>query len=70
MLEQNNRETIYITCCDCGDEFPFEPGEQLYFQRHFLNLPRRCAPCRLARKINLLQKQTPSWAVGKGEVVE
>ena len=68
MKEQNGPETIFIVCCDCGSSFPFEPGEQRFYSERSLNLPRRCPSCRLARKIKLLQKQTPSWGSRQGEV--
>lgn len=40
-----------ITCLDCGQSFVFTADEQeRYQQRGFLNEPKRCAPCRAARK--------------------
>lgn len=41
-----------ITCLDCGAEFNFTAADQ---ERHarlgFRNEPKRCAPCRAARKV-------------------
>jgi len=40
-----------LTCADCGAGFTFTAGEQERFQQlGFTNEPRRCAPCRAARK--------------------
>ena len=40
-----------ITCVECGQAFVFSAGEQeTYHQRGFMNEPKRCAPCRSARK--------------------
>lgn len=40
-----------ITCVDCGTEFTFSSGEQeRYAQLGFTNEPKRCGPCRQAKK--------------------
>jgi CxxC-x17-CxxC domain-containing protein len=40
-----------ITCSDCGNAFTFSGEEQeLFAQRGYTNEPKRCAPCRQARK--------------------
>jgi CxxC-x17-CxxC domain-containing protein len=40
-----------ISCVECENTFVFTAQEQeLYQQRGFLNEPKRCAPCRSARK--------------------
>lgn len=40
-----------ITCVECGTSFVFTAHEQeTYQQRGFMNEPKRCAPCRSARK--------------------
>ncbi len=40
-----------ITCLDCGSEFTFTSGEQERFaQLGFTNEPKRCPPCRAAKK--------------------
>ncbi len=36
-----------LTCIDCGGEFVFSAGEQLFFQlKQFQHEPKRCPPCR------------------------
>ena len=40
-----------ISCVDCGSEFTFTSGEQeRYAQLGFTNEPKRCGPCRAAKK--------------------
>ena len=39
-----------LTCIACKSEFTFTAGEQLFFhQRQFMNLPKRCKPCKAKR---------------------
>ena len=40
-----------IQCCDCGATFTFSAEEQeLFASRGYTNDPKRCIPCRQARK--------------------
>jgi CxxC-x17-CxxC domain-containing protein len=40
-----------LACVDCGSEFTFSSGEQERFaQLGFTNEPKRCGPCRQAKK--------------------
>jgi CxxC-x17-CxxC domain-containing protein len=40
-----------ITCLDCKNEFVFTAGEQEFYERKgFRETPKRCRPCREARK--------------------
>lgn len=40
-----------LTCMDCGSSFIFTAGEQeFHASKGFTNDPRRCPPCRSARK--------------------
>ncbi len=40
-----------IKCCDCGTEFVFTVKEQeFYAEKGFTNEPKRCKPCRDAKK--------------------
>jgi CxxC-x17-CxxC domain-containing protein len=39
-----------LKCVDCGSEFVFTAGEQLFFhEREFKNLPKRCRACKEKR---------------------
>lgn len=39
-----------LTCADCGSEFIFTAGEQLFFfDKQFKNDPKRCKPCKFKR---------------------
>ncbi len=40
-----------ITCADCGQEFTFTASEQAFYaEKGFTDAPKRCKPCRQARK--------------------
>ena len=40
-----------LACVDCGGEFTFTSGEQEHYaQLGFTNEPKRCGPCRAAKK--------------------
>jgi len=39
-----------LTCVDCGNEFIFTAGEQLFFnEKKFTNDPKRCKQCKAKR---------------------
>jgi CxxC-x17-CxxC domain-containing protein len=39
-----------LKCIDCGAEFTFTAGEQLFFHdKNFRNEPKRCKPCKAQR---------------------
>jgi CxxC-x17-CxxC domain-containing protein len=39
-----------LTCVDCGTEFTWTAGEQLFFaDKNFKNEPKRCKPCKMKR---------------------
>jgi CxxC-x17-CxxC domain-containing protein len=39
-----------LTCADCGGEFIFTAGEQIFFfDKQFKNDPKRCKPCKSKR---------------------
>ena len=39
-----------INCMDCGGDFVFTAGEQLFFfDKQFKNDPKRCKPCKAKR---------------------
>ena len=45
-----------LTCSNCNGEFIFSAGEQLFFfDKHFINDPRRCKACKTKR----LNKKSP-----------
>lgn len=41
---------IQITCSDCGQDFTFTAADQTFFQERGYSTPKRCKPCRLAKK--------------------
>jgi len=46
----NEFEDRTLNCCDCHKDFVFDKGEQEFFQRKEFSDPRRCKPCRVAKK--------------------
>ena len=43
---------LEITCAECGEPFPFTEREQDYYRERGLSHPKRCKPCRDARRQN------------------
>ena len=51
-----------ITCADCGQEFTFTSSEQAFYaEKGFTDSPKRCKPCRQARKA---QRNAQSYGDG------
>ena len=50
--EISNMPDMEITCAECGNTFPFTEREQEYYQERNLTHPKRCKPCRDARRSN------------------
>ncbi len=42
--------SIQLTCSDCGQEFTFSSEDQAFFQERGYSTPKRCKPCRQAKK--------------------
>jgi len=51
-----------LKCVDCGDEFTWSSGEQLFFISKGLATPKRCPKCRTFRKLTIAHNQ----GVGNG----
>lgn len=43
-------ENIQLTCSDCGQEFTFTSEDQAFFRERGYSTPKRCKPCRQAKK--------------------
>ncbi len=53
-----------LTCVDCGSEFIWTAGEQLFFaDKQFKNEPKRCKACKASRA-----SRTPGGSSGQGRV--
>ena len=50
--EISDMPDMEITCAECGNTFPFTEREQEYYQERNLTHPKRCKPCRDARRSN------------------
>ncbi len=54
-----------LACADCGGEFIFTAGEQLFFSdKQFKNDPKRCKPCKSKRSGAALTAGTGLAAAG------
>jgi CxxC-x17-CxxC domain-containing protein len=48
-----------LTCADCGTDFLFTAGEQIFFQeKNFRNPPRRCKSCK-SKHVPMLRTPHP-----------
>ncbi len=43
-----------LVCADCGSEFTFSSGEQMFFHGKGLAEPKRCKVCRRIRRQSLV----------------
>src|SRR3954462_14643192 len=41
---------IQLQCSDCGQEFTFTAADQAFFSERGFSTPKRCKPCRMAKK--------------------
>lgn len=41
---------LQLTCSDCGQEFTFTAADQAFFSERGFSTPKRCKPCRQAKK--------------------
>jgi CxxC-x17-CxxC domain-containing protein len=56
-----------LTCVDCGGEFVFTAGEQLFFMdKQFKNDPKRCKPCKSRRSAAAAGNVTGSGPAAAG----
>ena len=54
-----------LTCADCGQQFIFTAGEQIFFfDKQFKNDPKRCKPCKGKRSGALLRPGSGPAAAG------
>ena len=50
--EQSPMPDLEITCAECATPFAFTEREQEYYRERNLTHPKRCKPCRDARRAN------------------
>jgi CxxC-x17-CxxC domain-containing protein len=54
-----------LTCTDCGGEFIFTAGEQVFFfDKQFKNDPKRCKPCKSKRSVGAVKPGDGPAAAG------
>lgn len=59
---------LVIVCCDCGEEFTFDVGEQDYYKKNNLYFPKRCKSCRKIKK-NQVEEGEGSVTTSRGDSV-
>jgi CxxC-x17-CxxC domain-containing protein len=52
LVEKPRMPDLEITCSECGAPFMFTEREQEYYRERNLTHPKRCKPCRDARRAN------------------
>ena len=57
---------LEITCSECNAPFTFSEREQEYYRERNLTHPKRCKPCRDARRANFGSSSRPSGGGGGG----
>jgi len=58
-----------LQCTDCNQDFIFTAGEQEFYERKgFKEIPKRCKPCREARKQRRGNGETEVRMRGGGEI--
>ena len=50
MSTQAGFEDRLMACADCGDNFVWPAAEQAFFREKGFEQPKRCKPCRQAKK--------------------
>lgn len=53
---QSEYQDMKIFCADCDQEFTFTVEEQRFFRSKGLSIPKRCQPCRKARKASIVRE--------------
>ncbi len=54
MKETSKLDDRLLHCLDCGADFTFTVGEQLYFASKKLSVPKRCPGCRRKRRNSIV----------------
>jgi hypothetical protein len=54
VINKPNFEDRTLTCADCGEDFIFTVGEQVFFWDKGLSEPKRCKQCRMIRKRSIV----------------
>lgn len=53
----DEKKDLIITCVDCGKDFLYPVGEQIYFASKNLLPPKRCFACRKKRKEEIAKQK-------------
>lgn len=64
-------EDKVLTCVDCGKQFTFSAGEQLFFEfKHFAHVPKRCKACKAKSRAGSTRVKTESTVICAGCGIE
>ena len=61
---------LEITCSECNSPFTFTEREQEYYRERNLTHPKRCKPCRDARRANFGSSRAPGGGGGERQRFE
>jgi len=61
-----NPDDQTLKCIDCRQDFIFTVGEQRFFTERNFTPPRRCKPCRDAKKLEKQARQDDGGGGGNG----
>jgi len=56
MTNTSKLQDKLLLCLECGADFTFTVGEQLYFLSKGLSIPKRCPQCRKRRRDTLVRE--------------
>lgn len=61
-MDKPGFEDRTLTCEDCGEDFTFATGEQIFFWDKGLSEPKRCKPCRMQRRRSIVNIEEGRYA--------
>ena len=56
--EENHTEDKLLTCADCKKEFTFDSDSQRFFAENGWEDPKRCKPCRKAKRARVAARES------------
>jgi hypothetical protein len=60
--EEEDCRDLTLRCVDCGADFTFSVGEQLFFAQRDFRRPRRCGPCRRLKRAEYASEPRHGWS--------
>jgi hypothetical protein len=50
-MSEYDEKDLHLVCVACAADFVFTASEGRFYSDHELTLPKRCKPCRVARRL-------------------